>query len=61
MHRPWDQTLREVQATLDATGYAGIELHHEIMDDDAAQGLDWLLGQLQGVRYPTMREKAQRG
>jgi len=61
MHRPWDQTLREVQSTLDATGYAGIELHHEIMDDDAAQGLDWLLGQLNGVRYPTMREKAQRG
>lgn len=60
LHRPWDQTLREVRASLDATGYAGLELHHEIMDEPAVQGLDWLLGQLGPVRYPTMLEMAQR-
>lgn len=60
LHRPWEQTLREVRASLDATGYAGLELHHEIMDEPAVAGLDWLLGQLGPVRYPTMLEMAQR-
>ncbi len=60
LHRPWDQTLHEVRTSLDATGYAGLELHHEIMDEAAVAGLDWLLGELGAVRYPTMLEAAQR-
>lgn len=60
VHRPWDQTLREVQERADRDGYAGIELHHEIMDDEAVRGLDGLLAGLRGVTWPTLREVADR-
>lgn len=60
VHRPWEATLQEVGGRLERDGYAGIELHHEIMDEAAAAGLDWLLGQLRGVTFPTMREYAER-
>ena len=60
VHRPWDATLQEVRARIEKDGYAGLELHHEIMDPTAAAGLDWMLGQLRGVTFPTMLEYARR-
>jgi hypothetical protein len=61
LHRPWDGTLTEVRERLARDGYAGIELHHEIMDDEAVAGLDGLLAGLRGVAFPTMLEVARRG
>jgi peptidoglycan/xylan/chitin deacetylase (PgdA/CDA1 family) len=58
-HRDWDRTLGEVRGRLEQHGYAGIELHHEIMDDDAVRGLDGLLARLPGVAKPTMLEVAR--
>ncbi len=59
-HRPWEQTAQSLAERLEREGYAGLELHHEVMDEAAVAGLDWLLEQLRGVRYPTMREAALR-
>ena len=59
-HRPWEETHREVAERLALEGYAGIELHHEIMDEEAVTGLDGLLGRLQGAGWPTMRAVADR-
>ncbi len=60
VHKPWDATFEEVEALLADRGYAGIELHHEIMDEAAAAGLEGLLGRLAGVEWPTMRSVAER-
>ena len=59
VHRPWAGTLQEIAARLERDGYAGLELHHEIMDAEAAAGLDLLLVGLKGVGLPTMLEVAQ--
>jgi len=59
VHKPWDETYREITAHLARKNYAGIELHHEVMDDRAVTGLDRLLGRLQGIRLPTMRVVAE--
>ena len=60
VHRPWDETVREVTHALSERGYAGIELHHEIIDAAALEGLERLLARLDGVTWPTMRELAER-
>ncbi|MGE3171751.1 MAG: DUF2334 domain-containing protein [Planctomycetota bacterium] len=59
-HKPWAETLAEVRGRLDREGYAGIELHHEIMDDDALLGLDETLAALGVFDRPTMLEVARR-
>ncbi len=59
-HRPWDQTTQALGERLERDGYAGLELHHEVMDEAAVNGLDRLLEQLRGVHYPTMHEAALR-
>ena len=61
VHRPWNQTRREVAHALAQRGYAGIELHHDVMDEDAVAGLDQLLTSLRGASWPTMRSIAERG
>ena len=60
VHKPWDETLGEVETRLSEAAYAGIELHHEIMDAAAVEGLDHLLQQLDGATWPTMRALAAR-
>lgn len=61
VHRPWDQVQSELAAALEQSGYAGLELHHEVMTDQDMAGFERLLERLgeRGVRFPTMRSVAE--
>lgn len=61
-HQPWIDTLGELVRALERDGYAGLELHHEVMTDEDIEELDRLLETLRvrGVRYPPMIAIAER-
>ncbi len=56
-HQPWTQIQSELVASLQQDGFAGLELHHNVMTDEDVNGLDQLLEGLltHGVGFPTMR------
>lgn len=62
-HQPWTQIQSELAATLEQDGFAGLELHHEVMAEDDVNGLDQLLEGLrsQGVVFPPMRTVVEGG
>ncbi|MEE9295818.1 MAG: DUF2334 domain-containing protein [Phycisphaerae bacterium] len=58
---PWNQIQSELIASLEQDGFAGLELHHDVMTQEDVDGLDRLLEKLRalGVRFPTMQTVAE--
>ncbi|MGE4618805.1 MAG: DUF2334 domain-containing protein [Planctomycetota bacterium] len=59
-HRPWSETLADLQTSLKKQNHAGLQLHHELMEDLDFDGLDKTLESLVkiGVQWPTMKDLA---
>lgn len=57
LHLTWTQIQSELAASLERDGFAGLELHHDVMSEDDVHGLDQLLERLRarGVVFPPMR------
>lgn len=62
-HQPWEDIQLELATSLEREGFAGLELHIEVMTEDDVEGLDLLLAEFvrRGVRFPTMRSVVERG
>ena len=60
-HLPWNEIQSELVASLEQDGFAGLELHHDVMTEEDVAGLDRLLEKLRvlGVEFPTMQTVAE--
>lgn len=62
-HQSWHETLTSLLASIENNNFAGLQLHHEVMEESDFVGLDETLGKLSdaGIQWPTMKDLAMKG